>query len=53
MTGKKILAGAGLAIVGVLILGFLYLAIADFSRFRPNIETAVSDALGREFTRFR
>ncbi len=49
MNPKRLLAGAGLLIGAVLVLAALYLTLADLSRFRPGIESLVSDALGREF----
>ena len=41
-----VVAGVVLAIVAALVL---YLTFADLGRFKPQIETSVSQALGREF----
>ncbi|GAB3103054.1 hypothetical protein GCM10027217_25110 [Pseudomaricurvus hydrocarbonicus] len=38
-----------LSLVTLLMVGVLYLWFADFSRFKPKIETVISDATGREF----
>ena len=34
----------------ILVLGILILSVMDFSRFQPQIEAAVQDATGREFS---
>jgi uncharacterized protein involved in outer membrane biogenesis len=39
-----------LAIGVVLVAAVIYLSVADLSTFRPNIERAVSEATGRQFT---
>ena len=43
---KILLAVIGIGLVAVV----LYLSFADLSKFKPNIERAVSDATGRPFT---
>lgn len=45
----KILKIGGAVIAAALVLGFLYLSLADFGKYRPDIEAAVTDATGREF----
>src|SRR5215471_17614344 len=45
---RLILAVVGL-VVAVVALLLLYLTFGDFSRFRPDVEAAVSRATGREF----
>ena len=50
MSVARVLKTLALVFGVVLIAAVLYLSIADLSGFRPNIERAVSDATGREFT---
>jgi uncharacterized protein involved in outer membrane biogenesis len=45
---RLILAVVGLVVV-VIVAAVLYLTFGDLSRFRPNVEAAVSRATGREF----
>src|SRR5215831_2612853 len=45
---RLILAVVGLVVV-VFVAAVLYLTFGDLSRFRPNVEAAVSRATGREF----
>ncbi len=45
----KALKFAGLFLGAVLVAAILYLWFADFSRFKPRVEAAVSEATGRDF----
>ncbi len=49
MALTKILKIAAAAIGVLLVLVVLFLWFADFSKYQPDIETAVSEATGREF----
>ena len=45
----RIVVRTGLVLAAVLLALILYLSFADLSRYRSNIETAVTEATGREF----
>lgn len=45
----KILKTVSAVIGAVVVVGILYLSVADFSKYKPDIEAAVSEATGREF----
>lgn len=46
---KRILLGVGIFLGVAAFALVLYLALTDFGRYRSNIETAVTEATGREF----
>lgn len=45
---RRIIIGIAIAVVVLIGAALLYLTFGDFSRFRPNVETALSESLGRE-----
>jgi len=46
---KRLLIGAGVLLGLTLLVLVLFLALTDFSRYRSEIEVAITDATGREF----
>ena len=46
----KIFKYTAIVLVAIVLLGVLVLSVMDFSRFQPEIEAAVQDATGREFS---
>ncbi|MEJ2604110.1 MAG: AsmA family protein [Gammaproteobacteria bacterium] len=48
MTFRRIVIGIAIVIVVLVGAALLYLTFGDFSRFRPHIETALTESLGRE-----
>ena len=49
MSASKILKIALSILGGLILLGVLFLWVWDFSRYKPDVEAAVSEATGREF----
>jgi AsmA protein len=49
MSATRILKIALSILAGLIVLGVLFLWLWDFSRYRPDVETAVSEFTGREF----
>lgn len=45
----KIIKITGAVIGAIIVVGVLYLFLADFSKYQPDIEAAVTEATGREF----
>ena len=48
MTGRKLLKVTGLSLVALIFAIVLFLCVFDFGVLKPKIESAVSDATGRE-----
>ncbi len=49
MSATRILKIALSILAGLILLGILFLWLWDFSRYKPDVEAAVSDVTGREF----
>jgi len=45
----KFLKYAAITVVAILVIGIVVLSLMDFSRYQPQIETAVQEATGRDF----
>ena len=50
MSFGKILKYTAIVLAVILVLGIVVLSVLDFSRFQPEIEAAVQDATGRDFS---
>lgn len=49
MSIPRVLSAIGLVLIAALAAAVLFLQYADLNRYRPDIETLVSDAVGRDF----
>jgi uncharacterized protein involved in outer membrane biogenesis len=50
MTVKSLIQWIAIALAAIVISGLIYLSVADLGWLKPRIESAVSDATGREFS---